>query len=167
MSKPQIARTSQKLAAPRQIYYSTFEPCLGQAHRPRGAAAASWSTRASTSSSPSSRCDREACVDRGLRVQDPRRGSSPTSPRRPSRLSSDTKSSPLTLRTVTLCRFVGRARGRAHGPGAAPAYLHKLRGAAGSTNAALFVPHQTSGAATRVVCVAKRDIAAGEAIFAA
>ena len=121
MSKPQIARTSQKLAAPRQIYYSTFEPCLGQAHRPRGAAAASWSTRASTSSSPSSRCDREACVDRGLRVQDPRRGSSPTSPRRPSRLSSDTKSSPLTLRTVTLCRFVGRARGRAHGPGAAPA----------------------------------------------
>ena len=60
----------------------------------------------------------------------------------------------------------GGLEGAPTGPALLP-HLHKLRGAAGSTNAALFVPDRTRGAATRAVCVAKRDIAAGEAIFAA
>jgi len=60
----------------------------------------------------------------------------------------------------------GGLEGAPTGPALLP-HLHKLRGAAGSTNAALFVPHRTRGAATHALCVAKRDIAAGEAIFAA
>jgi len=60
----------------------------------------------------------------------------------------------------------GGLDGAPMGPALLP-YLHNLRGAAGSTNAALFVPHRTRGAATtRALCVAKRDIAAGEAIAA-
>jgi len=60
----------------------------------------------------------------------------------------------------------GGLDGAPMGPALLP-HLHYLRGAAGSTNAALFVPHRTRGAATHALCVAKRDIAAGEAIFAA
>jgi len=60
----------------------------------------------------------------------------------------------------------GGLDGAPMGPALLP-HLHNLRGAAGSTNAALFVPHRSRGAATtRALCVAKRDIAAGEAIAA-
>lgn len=60
----------------------------------------------------------------------------------------------------------GGLDGAPMGPALLP-YLHNLRGAAGSRNAALFVPHRTCGAATtRALCIAKRDIAAGETIAA-
>ena len=57
----------------------------------------------------------------------------------------------------------GGLEGAPTGPALLP-HLHKLRGAAGSTNAALFVPRGAT--TTRASCVAKRDIAVGEAIAA-
>ena len=57
----------------------------------------------------------------------------------------------------------GGLDGAPMGPALLP-HLHYLRGAAGSTNAALFVPRGAT--TTRASCVAKRDIAAGEVIAA-
>ena len=61
----------------------------------------------------------------------------------------------------------GQHAGAPKGPALLP-YLHSLRGATGTgSNAALYVPHPGRSAANAcALCVARRDIAAGEAVVA-